>query len=68
MLVSFLTNSYSSPRQDQLALKIVLPEKLTCIAVDLRGDYCVGGTAQGRIYLWEASKTYGEMFSIAELK
>ncbi len=34
---------------------MVLPEKLTCIAVDVQGTYCAGGTAQGRIYLWEAS-------------
>ncbi|TCD67587.1 Pre-rRNA-processing protein ipi3 [Steccherinum ochraceum] len=40
-------------QKDQLALKIVLPEKLSCIAVDARGDYCAGGTSQGRIYLWE---------------
>jgi hypothetical protein len=39
--------------QDQIALKIVLPEKLTCLAVDKRGEFCAGGTAQGRIYLWE---------------
>ena len=43
-------------RQDQLALKIVLPERLSCIAVDPRGIYCAGGTAQGRVYLWEASR------------
>ncbi|KAL1738639.1 WD40-repeat-containing domain protein, partial [Schizophyllum fasciatum] len=42
-------------QKDQLAMKIVLPEKLTCIALDPRGHYCAGGTAQGRIYLWEAS-------------
>ena len=40
--------------QDQLALKIVLPEKLSAIAVDPRGKYCAGATAQGRIFLWEA--------------
>lgn len=40
--------------QDQIALKIVLPEKLCCITVDRRGYFCAGGTAQGRIYLWEA--------------
>ncbi|KAI4529027.1 WD40 repeat-like protein [Schizophyllum commune Loenen D] len=42
-------------QKDQLAMKIVLPEKLTCIALDPRGHYCAGGTAQGRIYLWEVS-------------
>lgn len=41
--------------QDQLAMKIVLPEKLMCVAVDPHGMYCAGGTAQGRVYLWEAS-------------
>lgn len=47
-------NRAHSFAQDQLALKIVLPEKLSCIAVDPHGDYCAGGTSQGRIYLWEA--------------
>lgn len=42
-------------QKDQLAMKIVLPEKLTCIALDPRGSYCAGGTAQGRIYLWEVA-------------
>lgn len=40
--------------QDQIALKMILPEKLTCLALDLKARYCAGGTAQGRIYLWEA--------------
>ena len=35
---------------------MVLPEKLTCIAVNVQGTYCAGATVQGRIYLWEASK------------
>jgi pre-rRNA-processing protein IPI3 len=39
-------------------MKIVLPEKLSCIAVDSRGEFCAGGTAQGRIYLWEASSEF----------
>ncbi|EJD07635.1 pre-rRNA-processing protein IPI3 [Fomitiporia mediterranea MF3/22] len=43
-------------QKDQIALKMVLPEKLSCIAIDKAGDYCAGGTAQGRIYLWEASQ------------
>jgi pre-rRNA-processing protein IPI3 len=34
---------------------MVVPEKVTAIALDPRGDYCAGGTAQGRIYLWEAN-------------
>ncbi|RXW12812.1 hypothetical protein EST38_g13043 [Candolleomyces aberdarensis] len=42
-------------QKDQLALKIVLPEKLTCIAVDPNGDFCAAGTSQGRIYFWEVS-------------
>ena len=41
--------------KDQLALKMVLPEKLTCIAINSSGDFCAGGTSQGRIYIWEAS-------------
>jgi pre-rRNA-processing protein IPI3 len=40
-------------QKDQLAMKIVVPEKLSCIAVDRSGDFCAGGTAQGRIYFWE---------------
>ncbi|KAF5355330.1 hypothetical protein D9758_006052 [Tetrapyrgos nigripes] len=42
-------------QKDQISLKIVLPEKLTCVALDPRGDYFAGGTTQGRIHLWEAS-------------
>ncbi|KAF8075050.1 WD40-repeat-containing domain protein [Lyophyllum atratum] len=42
-------------QKDQISLKIVLPEKLTCIAMDSRGDFVAGGTAQGRIYLWEVA-------------
>ncbi|KZT65740.1 WD40 repeat-like protein [Daedalea quercina L-15889] len=42
-------------QKDQLALKIVLPEKLSAIAVDSRGEFCAGGTAQGRIFLWEVA-------------
>ncbi|EKM49939.1 uncharacterized protein PHACADRAFT_166518 [Phanerochaete carnosa HHB-10118-sp] len=40
-------------QKDQLALKIVLPEKLSCIAVDPRGEFCAAGTSQGRLYIWE---------------
>ncbi|KZV72236.1 WD40 repeat-like protein [Peniophora sp. CONT] len=40
-------------QKDQIALKTVLPERLTCLAADTRGLLCAGGTAQGRIYLWE---------------
>ncbi|KAF8909331.1 WD40-repeat-containing domain protein [Gymnopilus junonius] len=42
-------------QKDQISLKIVLPEKLTCVALDRRGDFCAGGTAAGRIYLWETA-------------
>lgn len=48
-----LLDTTDSPNQDQMSLKIVLPEKLTAIAIDPRGDLCAGGTAAGRIYLWE---------------
>jgi pre-rRNA-processing protein IPI3 len=41
-------------RQDQVALKIVMPERMSCIAIDPKGSYCAGGTSQGRIYFWEA--------------
>ncbi|KAG8930600.1 Pre-rRNA-processing protein ipi3 [Tulasnella sp. 408] len=47
-----ILNVYSF-QKEQLHLKIVLPEKLTCIATDAEGHYCAGGTANGRIYLWE---------------
>lgn len=42
-------------QKDQITLKIVLPERLSAIAVDARGQFCAGGTAQGRIYLWEVA-------------
>ncbi|KAF9462926.1 WD40 repeat-like protein [Collybia nuda] len=42
-------------QKDQISLKIVLPEKLTCISLDPKGNFCAGGTAQGRIHLWEVS-------------
>ncbi|KAJ7065191.1 WD40-repeat-containing domain protein [Mycena amicta] len=41
-------------QKDQVSSKVVLPEKLSCIAVDRTGQYLAGGTAQGRIYIWEA--------------
>ncbi|KAI0272527.1 WD40-repeat-containing domain protein [Gloeopeniophorella convolvens] len=40
---------------DQISLKIVLPERLSCLAVDRRGQLCAAGTSQGRIYLWEVA-------------
>ncbi|KAJ7918789.1 WD40 repeat-like protein [Mycena leptocephala] len=42
-------------QKDQISLKIVLPEKLSCITVDHSGEFCAGGTSQGRIYLWEVA-------------
>ncbi|PFH51950.1 hypothetical protein AMATHDRAFT_58182 [Amanita thiersii Skay4041] len=47
-----ILNVYSF-QKDQVSVKIVLPEKLSCIAVDNQGAYCVGATSQGRICLWE---------------
>jgi hypothetical protein len=45
--------SYLTGLKDQVSLKVVLPERLSCIAVDRRGQFCAAGTAQGRIYVWE---------------
>ncbi|KAG1876566.1 WD40-repeat-containing domain protein [Suillus subalutaceus] len=42
-------------QKDQLAFKIILPEKPSCLAVDTSGTFCAGGTSQGRIYLWEVA-------------
>ncbi|KAJ6496765.1 WD40 repeat-like protein [Mycena vulgaris] len=42
-------------QKDQISLKIVLPEKLSCITIDHSGEFCAGGTSQGRIYLWEVA-------------
>ncbi|KAG9312910.1 WD40-repeat-containing domain protein [Chiua virens] len=49
-----LLNVYNF-QKDQIALKVVLPEKLTCLALDQKARYCAGGTAHGRIYLWEVA-------------
>ncbi|KAI6122663.1 WD40-repeat-containing domain protein [Pisolithus croceorrhizus] len=49
-----ILNVYNFQR-DQIALKIVLPEKLSCLALDQSANYCAGGTTQGRIYLWEVA-------------
>ncbi|KAI9459038.1 WD40 repeat-like protein [Russula earlei] len=40
-------------QKDQVFLKVVLPERLSCLSVDRRGQFCAAGTAQGRIYIWE---------------
>ena len=45
-------------------MKIVLPEKLSCIAIDQQGVLCVGGTATGKIYIWEV----GLYFSLLHLR
>ncbi|KAI6001068.1 WD40-repeat-containing domain protein [Pisolithus orientalis] len=47
-------NVYNFQR-DQIALKIILPEKLSCLALDQSANYCAGGTSHGRIYLWEVA-------------
>lgn len=54
------------PCQDQISLKMVLPEKLTCIAMDPRGTHCAGGTAQGRIYFWEVSLMVVFFFTVSQ--
>ncbi|KAJ7576887.1 WD40-repeat-containing domain protein [Mycena floridula] len=40
-------------QKDQVSSKIILPEKLSCSAVDPQGNFFAGGTLNGRIYLWE---------------
>ncbi|TFK74935.1 WD40 repeat-like protein [Pluteus cervinus] len=42
-------------QKDQVALKVVLPEKLSVISTDKAGVYCAGGTVSGRIYFWEVA-------------
>ena len=32
---------------------MILPERLTCLDVNASGTWCAGGTAGGRIYIWE---------------
>ena len=49
----FHIQTCESTSQDQVSSKIVLAEKLTCISLDRLGNLCAGGTASGRIYLWE---------------
>ncbi|KAF8489311.1 WD40-repeat-containing domain protein [Gautieria morchelliformis] len=51
-------------QKDQLMSKMVIPEKLCCIAVDSRGEFCAGGTTNGRLYLWEVAS--GILFSSFE--
>jgi len=38
-----------------MLLKMVLPEKLSALALDPNARYCAGGTHTGRIFLWEVS-------------
>ncbi|KAG8987017.1 Pre-rRNA-processing protein ipi3 [Tulasnella sp. JGI-2019a] len=47
-----ILNIYSF-QKEQLHMRIVLPEKLSCMASDIFGRYFAGGTSTGRIYLWE---------------
>jgi len=47
-----LLQSYSF-QKDQMMSKMVLPEKMCCLAVDKQGQYAACGTVNGRIYLWE---------------
>jgi pre-rRNA-processing protein IPI3 len=42
-------------------VKMVLPEKLSCIAVDAQARWLVGGTAAGRVYLWEVRWIYASV-------
>jgi hypothetical protein len=41
--------------QDQMHLKLHLPEKLSCFAVSPNGCWAAGGSPNGQIYLWEVS-------------
>ncbi|EJU03527.1 WD40 repeat-like protein [Dacryopinax primogenitus] len=49
-----LVHAYSF-QKDQIMLRIAVPEKLSCLAIDRQGRFCAGGTSQGRLYLWEVS-------------
>ncbi|KAH7106050.1 WD40 repeat-like protein [Auriculariales sp. MPI-PUGE-AT-0066] len=40
-------------QKEQMLYKMVLPEKLSALAVDPAGTYCAGGTHTGRLFLWE---------------
>ncbi|KZV93107.1 WD40 repeat-like protein [Exidia glandulosa HHB12029] len=42
-------------QKDQMLHKIVLPEKLSALALDNAASYCAGGTHTGRVYLWEVA-------------
>ncbi|KAF9167972.1 Pre-rRNA-processing protein ipi3 [Actinomortierella ambigua] len=44
-----------SYQKDQVEMKIVLPDKLVCLATSTKGTYCVGGTQSGRVHIWKVS-------------
>jgi pre-rRNA-processing protein IPI3 len=43
--------------QDQLHLKLHLPEKLSCFSVSPNGHWAAGGSPTGQVYLWEVSRS-----------
>lgn len=42
-------------KQDQMHLKLHLPEKMTCFTVSPNGYWAAAGSPNGHIYLWELS-------------
>jgi pre-rRNA-processing protein IPI3 len=44
--------------QDQMHLKLHLPEKLSCFAVSPNSAWAAGGSPNGQVYLWEVSSHY----------
>ncbi|KAG0235948.1 Pre-rRNA-processing protein ipi3 [Actinomortierella wolfii] len=36
-------------------MKIVLPDKLVCLATSSKGTYCAGGTQSGRVHVWKVA-------------
>jgi pre-rRNA-processing protein IPI3 len=46
---------YGADEQDQMHLKLHLPEKLSCFAVSPNGCWAAGGSPNGQVYLWEVS-------------
>lgn len=41
--------------RDQVQLKMPTPEKLVAVAASHKGDLVAGGTANGRVYIWQVS-------------
>jgi pre-rRNA-processing protein IPI3 len=41
--------------QDQMHIKIHLPEKMSCFAVSPNGCWAAAGSGAGQVYLWEVS-------------